>query len=94
MDHVIEVGGAGTFLQSVRACRFGGKIGLISILSGIEVQTELFSIVYKSATVFGIHVGSREMLVGMNRALEQSRVRPVIDKPAIKKRKQASTSIQ
>lgn len=80
VDHVIEVGGAGTFLQSVRACRYGGKIGLIGILSGREVETEIFPIVHKSATVFGIYVGSREMFEGLNRALEQSGVRPMIDK--------------
>jgi NADPH:quinone reductase-like Zn-dependent oxidoreductase len=80
VDHVIEVGGAGTFLQSVRACRFGGKIGMIGILSGIEAKTEIFPIVHKSATVFGIYVGSREMFEELNRALEQSKVRPVIDK--------------
>ena len=80
VDHVIEVGGAGTFLQSVRACRFGGKIGMIGILSGVEVKTEIFPIVHKSATVFGIYVGSREMFEELNRALEQSNVRPVIDK--------------
>src|ERR1700722_19694039 len=80
VDHVIEVGGAGTFLQSVRACGFGGKIGLIGILSGIETQTEIFPIVQKLATVFGVYVGSEERFVGMNRAFEQSGVRPVIDK--------------
>ena len=80
VDHVIEVGGAGTFLQSVRACRSGGKIGLIGILSGREAQTENFPIVTKSATVFGIYVGSREMFEGLNRALAQSGIRPVIDK--------------
>lgn len=80
VDHVVEVGGAGTFLQSVRACRSGGKIGLIGILSGREAQTEVFPIVTKSATVFGIYVGSREMFEGMNRALAQSGIRPVIDK--------------
>jgi NADPH:quinone reductase-like Zn-dependent oxidoreductase len=80
VDHVIEVGGAGTFLESVRACRSGGKIGLIGILSGREAQTEIFPIVTKSATVFGIYVGSREMFEGLNRALTQSGIRPVIDK--------------
>ena len=44
------------------------------------MQTELFPIVHKSATVFGIYVGSREMFVGMNRAFEQSGVRLLIDK--------------
>jgi NADPH:quinone reductase-like Zn-dependent oxidoreductase len=80
VDHVVEVGGAGTFLQSVRACRPGGNIGLIGILSGREAQTEIFPIVTKSATIFGIYVGSREMFEGLNRALEQCRVRPVIDR--------------
>jgi NADPH:quinone reductase-like Zn-dependent oxidoreductase len=80
VDHVIEVGGAGTFLQSVRACGFGGKIGLIGILSGIETQTEIFPIVPKLVTVFGVYVGSREMFERMNQALGQSGVRPVIDK--------------
>ncbi len=80
VDHVVEVGGAGTFLQSVRACRSGGKIGLIGILSGREAASEIFPIVAKAATVFGIYVGSREMFTGLNRALEQVKIRPVIDK--------------
>jgi NADPH:quinone reductase-like Zn-dependent oxidoreductase len=80
VDHVVEVGGAGTFLQSVRACRPGGKIGLIGILSGREAASEIFPIVPKLATVFGIYVGSREMFAGLNRALEQTQIRPVIDK--------------
>ena len=80
VDHVVEVGGAGTFLQSVRACRFGGKIGLIGILTGREAASEIFPIVTKGAAVFGIYVGSREMFEAMNRALEQAKIRPVIDK--------------
>jgi len=80
VDHVVEVGGAGTFLQSVRACRFGGKIGLIGILSGREAASEIFPIVTKGAAIFGIYVGSREMFEALNRALEQAKIRPVIDK--------------
>src|SRR5208283_1589207 len=80
VDHVIEVGGAGTFLQSVRACRSGGKIGLIGILAGRVGETPIFPIVSKSATEFGIYVGSREMFESMNRAFEVAKLRPVIDK--------------
>ena len=80
VDHVVEVGGAGTFLQSVRACRSGGKIGLIGILSGREAASDIFPIVTKVATVFGIYVGSREMFEGLNRALTQANIRPVIDR--------------
>jgi NADPH:quinone reductase-like Zn-dependent oxidoreductase len=77
---VVEVGGAGSFLQSIRACRSGGKIGLIGILTGREATSEIFPIVPKSATVFGIYVGNREMFEGMNRTFEQAQIRPVIDK--------------
>lgn len=80
VDHVVEVGGAGTFVQSIRASRSGGKIGLIGILSGREEPSEIFPMVPKGLTVFGIYVGSREMFEGMNRALEQTQIRPVIDK--------------
>lgn len=80
VDHVIEVGGAGTFQQSVRACRFHGNIGLIGILSGREAETEIFSIVPKGLNVFGVYVGSRAMFEDMNRALVQNRLKPVIDR--------------
>ena len=80
VDHVIEVGGAGTFQQSVRASRFHGNIGLIGILSGRDAATEIFSIVPKGLNVFGIYVGSPMMFEEMNRALLQNRLRPVIDR--------------
>jgi NADPH:quinone reductase-like Zn-dependent oxidoreductase len=80
VDHVIEVGGAGTFQQSVRASRFGGNIGLIGILSGKEATTEIFSIVPKILNVFGVYVGSRDMFEEMNRALSQNQIKPVIDR--------------
>jgi NADPH:quinone reductase-like Zn-dependent oxidoreductase len=80
VDHVVEVGGGGSFLQSVRALRPEGKIGLIGILSGREATSEIFPIVPKCATVFGIHVGSREMFEAMNRGFTQAKIRPIIDK--------------
>jgi NADPH:quinone reductase-like Zn-dependent oxidoreductase len=79
VDHVLEVGGGGSFMQSVQACGAGGKIGLIGILGGLEATSEIFPIVPKAATVFGIYVGSREMFEDLNRFLGQSGIRPVID---------------
>jgi NADPH:quinone reductase-like Zn-dependent oxidoreductase len=80
VDHVVEVGGAGTFEQSVRACRFNGHIGLIGILTGREANTQIFSVVPKGLTVSGIYVGSREMFEELNRALEHTGIRPVVDR--------------
>jgi NADPH:quinone reductase-like Zn-dependent oxidoreductase len=41
VDHVIEVGGPGTLPQSIKACRIGGHISLIGVLTGAsgEVPT-------------------------------------------------------
>jgi NADPH:quinone reductase-like Zn-dependent oxidoreductase len=80
VDHVVEVGGGGTFPHSVRACRSEAKIGIIGILSGREAPAEIFQIVPKLLSVFGIYVGSREMFLDMNRAISQSKLRPVIDR--------------
>jgi NADPH:quinone reductase-like Zn-dependent oxidoreductase len=80
VDHVVEVGGAGTLAHSIRACRFGGKIELIGILAGREAAAEVFPIVTKGAAIFGIYVGSREMFENLIRALEQTGIKPVIDK--------------
>jgi NADPH:quinone reductase-like Zn-dependent oxidoreductase len=78
VDHVVEVGGGGSFLQSVRALRPGGKIALIGNLSGREATSEIFPIVPKCATVSGIYVGSREMFEAMNRGFAHANIRPVI----------------
>ncbi len=80
VDHVVEVGGAGTFAQSIQAAKFGGKIGLIGILSGRGAPSEIFPVVHKCLTVSGIYVGNQEMFLAMNRGIEQTKIKPVIDK--------------
>jgi NADPH:quinone reductase-like Zn-dependent oxidoreductase len=78
VDHVIEVGGAGTLGKSLRAVRTGGTISLIGVLSG-GGQVNPVSILMKSVRVQGIYVGSREMFEAMNRAVALHRLRPVVD---------------
>jgi len=80
VDHVVEVGGAGTFPESVKACRPGACIGVIGILSGRENAVQIFSIVPKLLNVCGIYVGSREMFEAMNRAFAQVKIKPIIDR--------------
>ncbi len=77
-DVIVEVGGAGTLAQSVRAAAFSGHISMIGVLTGIsgEVPTaELFS---KNAVINGITVGSRSEQLDMVRALETNGIEPVI----------------
>ncbi|HTU90117.1 MAG TPA: NAD(P)-dependent alcohol dehydrogenase [Gemmataceae bacterium] len=79
VDHVVEVGGAGTLGQSLRAVRMGGQISLIGVLSGAG-QANPMPILMKNVRVQGIFVGSREMFEAMNRAIAVNQLRPVIDR--------------
>jgi NADPH:quinone reductase-like Zn-dependent oxidoreductase len=79
VDHVVEVGGAGTLERSLNAVRVGGRISLIGVLSGGE-GLDPVRFLMKSVRLQGILVGSREMFERMNRAISLARLRPAIDK--------------
>lgn len=81
-DRILEVGGAGTFAQSLRAARVGGTVAQIGVLSG-SATTEplaLTPILHKQLRVQGIYVGSRAMFEQMNDVIADAGMRPVIDR--------------
>ena len=79
VDHVVEVGGAGTLDQSLRAVRTGGTISLIGVLAGVK-EFNPRPILLKNVRLQGIFVGSREMFEAMNRAISFHQMRPVVDR--------------
>jgi NADPH:quinone reductase-like Zn-dependent oxidoreductase len=79
VDHVVEVGGAGTFAKSLKAVRRGGAISLIGVLAGAG-EINLMPILMNGLRVQGIFVGSREMFEAMNVAISLHKLRPVVDK--------------
>jgi NADPH:quinone reductase-like Zn-dependent oxidoreductase len=79
VDHVVEVGGAGTLGRSLKAVRTGGKISLIGVLSG-GGEVNPMPILMKNVRVQGIYVGSRAMFEAMNRAIVFHKLRPVVDR--------------
>ncbi|MDZ7969853.1 MAG: NAD(P)-dependent alcohol dehydrogenase [Nostoc sp. DedSLP03] len=80
VDRVVEVGGAGTLPKSLQAVRIGGRISLIGVLSGRGNEIDPMPILFKSLTVQGIYVGSREMFEAMNQAMQQHQIKPIIDR--------------
>jgi NADPH:quinone reductase-like Zn-dependent oxidoreductase len=80
VDHVVEVGGAGTLEQSVAAVRVGGQVSVIGVLSGVSSELNIIPVLMQNLRLQGILVGSRESFVRMNRAVETHRLRPVIDR--------------
>lgn len=79
VDFVVEVGGAGTLGQSMKAVRSGGQISLIGVLSG-GGEVNPMPILMKNIRVQGIFVGSREMFEAMNRAISLAKLKPVVDR--------------
>lgn len=78
-DVIVEVGGAGTFSQSLAAIRIGGTIAQIGVLTQSAEPLQIPLILHKQVHLQGIYVGSRTQFEDMNRALEQNRIQPVID---------------
>lgn len=80
VDVVIEVGGPGTFDQSVAALRYGGTMSLLGVLTGTRGEVNTYGIFHKSLRIAGIYVGSVAMFEGLLRVLEATRIEPVIDR--------------
>lgn len=80
VDHVVELGGAGTLPRSLRAVRMNGAVSLIGVLTGVGGEVNPMPVLMKSVRLQGIFVGSRTMFEAMNRAIAQSGLRPVVDK--------------
>jgi NADPH:quinone reductase-like Zn-dependent oxidoreductase len=79
VDHVVEIGGPGTLAQSISACRLGGHIALIGVLTGFAGEVPTAAIMVGNVHISGITVGSRELQLAMIRAIEANGIRPVID---------------
>lgn len=79
VDSVIEVGGPGTLGQSIEACRQGGHIALIGVLTGMAGEVPTMSVMVKQLTIKGITVGTRADQQDLVRALDATGIKPVID---------------
>src|SRR5262249_19547784 len=80
VDHVIEVGGADTLEQSLRAARPGGSIYVIGVLSGATPQVDLRLVLMQGIRLQGVFVGTREMFEDLASAFEAHGTKPVVDR--------------
>ena len=80
VDLTLEVGGTGTLSRTLRATRYGGRISLIGVLSGIAGDVQIGPILHKMLRINGIYVGSRAMFADLNRVLARHRIEPAIDR--------------
>ena len=86
VDFVIEIGGIGTLAKSVRSTRQGGLVAISGYLSAYETSKAVAEedlakvILYSAVNVRGVFVANRTEVEALTRALEFSRIKPIIDK--------------
>jgi NADPH:quinone reductase-like Zn-dependent oxidoreductase len=80
VDHVVEVGGAGTLAQSLWAVRTEGTISLIGALAGVEGTINPLTVLLKGVRLQGLSVGPRDVFEEMNRAIQKHKLRPIVDR--------------
>jgi NADPH:quinone reductase-like Zn-dependent oxidoreductase len=79
-QHVLEVGGAETLEQSVRALRLGGSLSVIGVLSGARPELDLRPILMQDIRIQGVFVGSRETFLNLLELVSCHGLRPQIDR--------------
>ncbi len=79
VDIVIEVGGAGTLPQSLKAIKYEGTIAIIGFLGGTKAQPSIIECLTHICTARGVYVGSRQQMEDMVSAIEANDIHPVLD---------------
>jgi NADPH:quinone reductase-like Zn-dependent oxidoreductase len=80
VDHVVEVGGAGTIEQSIRATKLGGSLQLIGVLAGHKAELALTPVFMGQRRIQGLLVGHKDGFEAMCAAIDAAQLRPVLDR--------------
>lgn len=78
VDHVVEVGGAGTLEGSIKATAIGGRIAVIGVLSGVKSNIAVTPVLMGYLRLQGILVGHRASFEAMNELIARTELRPTI----------------
>ncbi|TPP05072.1 zinc-dependent alcohol dehydrogenase family protein [Rhizobium glycinendophyticum] len=78
-DHVLEVIGGPHLAKSVQLAAVGGHICQIGALEGFDISAPAMPLMLKDVTIHGIGTGSRRALTRLVRAVDQAKIKPVVD---------------
>jgi NADPH:quinone reductase-like Zn-dependent oxidoreductase len=80
VDAVLETVGQATWDHSLKSLRPGGRIVVSGATSGAVPPADLNRVFFLQLSVIGSTMGTRDQLARLARFLEQTGVRPVIDR--------------
>ncbi|KAF8208102.1 NAD-P-binding protein [Mycena galopus ATCC 62051] len=80
-DIVIDIGGASTLIQSVKACAFGGWVKLVGVIGHADADLNSFPLlaISKNICLQGIVIGGVDRFRQMNELIDSLKFRPYID---------------
>lgn len=78
-NRIVEVGGAGTFGQSMKSIALGGQVSMVGVLAGFQGTVEVLTLFMSRANYQSIALGSRRDLESLVRFMAEHNIRPVID---------------
>jgi NADPH:quinone reductase-like Zn-dependent oxidoreductase len=79
-DHILELGGAQTFDQSIAAVAANGSIAQIGVLTGYGATPNLNGLFAANASINGTMVGPKVFLDRVSRFVTAHKIAPVIDR--------------
>jgi NADPH:quinone reductase-like Zn-dependent oxidoreductase len=79
VDHVLEVAGGERVNRSLYAAKIGGNVVIVGLLQASTFTLDILDFILRQATLHTLSVGSRDAFENMNRAIDTSQIKPVID---------------
>jgi NADPH:quinone reductase-like Zn-dependent oxidoreductase/pimeloyl-ACP methyl ester carboxylesterase len=79
VNHVIELGGAGTLQRSVAALGLNGHLALIGALDGFGGTIDAMPLIFSALRVSAVLVGTRKDHEDLSRFMAEKGLKPVID---------------
>ncbi|CUA68587.1 putative alcohol dehydrogenase [Rhizoctonia solani] len=85
VDQVLEVGGQGTLVQSLKSVHREGFVHVIGVVAqgsptNESLQDLAFMLLFNQSTMSGILVGSKEMCERLDGFMAEHKIKPVIDR--------------
>jgi NADPH:quinone reductase-like Zn-dependent oxidoreductase len=78
-QRIVEVGGSGTFQESVKAVAVGGQVSMVGALAGLQGSVEFMPMFMSQARYQPIALGSRQDLEDLIAFVASHGIKPVID---------------
>ncbi|WP_219893406.1 zinc-dependent alcohol dehydrogenase family protein [Aquisediminimonas profunda] len=80
VDLSIDIGGASSLDNSIRATAMNGTVSIVGLVDGLDATINLAEIFQKNLRLDGIETGSRSMLEAMIEWIEKRGVVPTVDR--------------